>query len=217
MSVRLLLEEFYCAPNRRWRFTRSLFLLIGVGALSYSGWIYVDEYIYQRGEGRAFDRARASRALATPPREAEGIPAPPAELFRAKLVIARLHLTTMVEDGVGEDTLRYAAGHIPRTALPGQLGNVGVAAHRDTLFRKLKGIRTNDRIVLYTLTKDYDYEVTETSIVRPDDVWVLAPTPGEKTLTLITCYPFYFIGAAPKRFIVHARQIAETPASVAVD
>jgi sortase A len=217
MSARLLLEESYCAPNRIWRFTRLLFLLIGVGALSYCGWIYVNEYIYQRVESRAFDRARESRALATPAPGAESMQPPPAEPFRAKLEIARLNLTAMVEDGVAEDTLRYAAGHIPRTALPGQFGNVGIAAHRDTLFRKLKGIRTNDRIVLSTLTRDYDYEVTETAIVPPNDVSVLAPTRGEKTLTLVTCYPFYFIGAAPKRFVVHARQIAETPPSAAID
>ncbi len=207
MSVLLLLEESYSGPNRRWRFVRLLFLLIGIAALSYSAWIYIDGYIHQRSESVAFDRARGSGA---PVNAVEGVSPPPAEPFRAKLVIARLRLTAIVEEGVGENTLRHAAGHIPQTALPGQLGNVGVAAHRDTLFRKLKGIRKHDRIVLSTLTKDYDYEVTATAIVRPNDVSVLAPARGEKTLTLVTCYPFYFIGAAPKRFIVQARQIAET-------
>jgi sortase A len=217
MSVRLLLEELYHGPNRPWRFSRSLFLLMGIGALGYSGWIYVDEYIHDRAESKAFDRARESLTRANPVPRAEGVPPPPAEPFRAKLVIARLHLTTMVDEGVGEDTLRYAAGHIPGTALPDQLGNVCVAAHRDTLFRKLKDIRKHDRIVLSTLTKDYDYEVTATAIVRPNDVSVLAATHGKKTLTLVTCYPFYFIGAAPKRFIVQARQIAETSASATDD
>ena len=206
MSLRLLLEESYSGPKRRWRVVRSLFLLIGITALSYSAWIYIGGYIHQRSESLAFDRARGS---GTPAQAAEVSP-PPVEPFRAKLVIARLRLTVMVEEGVGENTLRHAAGHIPRTALPGQPGNVGVAAHRDTLFRKLKGIRKHDRIVLSTLTRDYNYEVTATAIVRPNDVSVLAPVRGEKTLTLVTCYPFYFIGAAPKRFIVHARQIAET-------
>lgn len=206
MSVRILLEEWYCAPNRGWRFTRSLFLLIGIGTLAYSGWSYVDECIYQNNESRAFDREHENRAPATQVPRAKAMP-PLAEPFRAKLVIARLHLTTMVEEGVGEDTLRHAAGHIPWTAWPGQLGNVGVAAHRDTLFRKLKDIRTHDRILLSTLTEDYKYEVIATGIVPPNDVSVLAPTHGERTLTLVTCYPFYFVGAAPKRFIVQARQI----------
>jgi sortase A len=209
VSLRLLLEESYSGPNHHWRLVRSLFLLIGITALSSSAWIYIDGYIHQRSENVAFDRARGNGA---PVNAAEGPSPPPAEPFRAKLVIARLRLTAIVEEGVGENTLRHAAGHIPLTALPGQLGNVGVAAHRDTLFRKLKGIRKHDRIVLSTLTKDYDYEVTATAIVRPNDVSVLASAPGEKTLTLVTCYPFYFIGAATKRFIVQARQIAETSA-----
>jgi len=205
MSVRLLVEEVYCGPKRRWRYAQSMLLLIGVGAIGYSGWSYLDQFIHQRGEHNAFDLAREERR--TP-----ALPAP-TEPFKAKLVIARLNLTTMVEEGVGEDTLRHAAGHIPLTAMPGQPGNIGVAAHRDTLFRKLRGIRTHDRIVLSTLTKDYRYEVTATAIVRPNDVSVLAPTAGEKTLTLVTCYPFYFVGPAPKRFVVQARQIAETSAS----
>jgi sortase A len=213
MSVRILLEEWYCAPNRGWRFTRSLFLLIGIGALAYSGWFYVDEYMYEHNESRAFDRARENRVPANPVPRAKA--PPPAEPFRAKLIIARLHLTTIVEEGAGDETLRHAAGHIPWTALPGQLGNVGVAAHRDTLFRKLKEIRIHDRIILSTLTEDYEYEVIATGIVLPNDVSVLAPTLGEKTLTLVTCYPFYFIGAAPKRFIVQARQVGETSASTA--
>lgn len=217
MSVQLLLEEFCQGPNMRWRFSRFLFLLIGIGALGYSGWIYLDEYLRERSESSAFDRAREGQILEKSEPTAGAVPALPAAPFRAKLVIARLHLKTMVEDGVGSDTLSYAAGRIPGTALPGQFGNVGVAAHRDTLFRKLKGIKKHDRIILSTLTKDYAYEVIATRIVFPSDVSVLASIRGEKTLTLVTCYPFYFIGAAPKRFIVHARQIGETSASPADD
>lgn len=160
-----------------------------------------------------FDRVRSERSAAPPiltPRLAPA-PAPP---FKAKLEIARLNLTAMVEEGVGQDTLRYAAGHIPGTAQPGQLGNVAIAAHRDTLFRKLRGIRKSDRIALSTLANDFSYEVTSTAIVSPEDISVLAPIPGEKTLTLVTCYPFYYVGPAPKRFIVRARQISEAPASL---
>ena len=205
MSLRLLVEEVYSGPNRRWRYAQSMLLLSGVGLVGYSGWSYLDQFIHQGAERSTFELAREQRRIPALPI--------PAEPFKAKLVIARLNLTTMIEEGVGEDTLRHAAGHIPLTAMPGQLGNIGVAAHRDTLFRKLKGIRTHDRIVLSTLTKDYRYEVMATAIVRPDDLSVLAPTVGEKTLTLITCYPFYFIGPAPKRFVVQARQTAETSPS----
>jgi hypothetical protein len=87
-----------------------------------------------------------------------------------------------------------------------------VAGHRDTLFRSLRGIREHDRIVISTLSNDYDYDVTATSIVNPNNVAVLAPTPGENTLTLVTCYPFYYVGSAPNRFIVKARQVSASAA-----
>jgi sortase A len=187
--------------GRLWHFIRFLLLLIGLGALGYSGWSYFDQYWHQYRASRAFDQAvDRQRAGVVTPR--------PAQAFPARLTIARLNLTTMIEEGVGAATLRHAAGHIPSTALPGDSGNVGVAGHRDTLFRSLRGIRKHDRIVISTLSNDYDYEVTGTAIVNPDNVAVLAPTPGENTLTLVTCYPFYYVGTAPDRFIVMARQVS---------
>jgi sortase A len=112
-----------------------------------------------------------------------------------------------VKEGVDERTLDIAVGHIPHTALPGQPGNIGVAAHRDTLFRNLKDVRRDDKITLTTLDAEYVYRVVSTKIVQPSDVSVLDSSPNENTLTLITCYPFYFIGNAPKRFIVRAQQV----------
>jgi sortase A len=213
MSVQLLLEECCAGPRKGWRLSRLLLLLVGVVALGYSGWIYFDEYWHERRESEAFDEARRARVREIPPQTPPqtpptASPSQPAEPFTtARLTIPRLRLTAMVEEGVGESTLRRAAGHIPDTALPGRPGNVCVAAHRDTLFRGLKGIKEHDRIVLSTMTGDFEYEVSSTSIVNPEDVGVLAPSQGQKTLTLITCYPFYFMGHAPKRFIVRARQI----------
>src|SRR6266849_5442615 len=113
----------------------------------------------------------------------------------------------MVREGVDDRTLDIAADHIPHTALPGQTGNVGVAAHRDTLFRNLKDVRSDDRITLTTLDGEYVYRVVSVRIVKPTEVSVLDPSPHEKTLTLVTCYPFYFVGQAPKRFIVRAVQV----------
>jgi sortase A len=179
-------------------YLRLLLLLVAVICLTYTGWIYSYAFLHQRSESRAFDRQRALQSVSHGARP-----------FEARLVIPRLELTAMVEEGVDENTLSFAAGHIPYTALPGEIGNVGVAAHRDTLFRKLQGIQKNDRILISTGDNDYTYQVTSTSIVRPGDVFVLANRRGEKTLTLVTCYPFYFIGNAPKRFIVHAQQVTE--------
>src|SRR5262245_59921336 len=187
---------------RVWRFFRGLFLLIAIVCLGYTGWVYLDEYWHQKQESEAFDEARESQ-----PKPSRGKTPPPAGPMKAKLSIPRLGLTTMVEEGVTESTLRRSAGHIPGTAVPGQSGNIGVAAHRDSQFRSLSGIRKRDRILLSTLDGNYNYEVISTSIVSPNDTAVLDSSKGENTLTLVTCYPFYFVGDAPYRFVVRARQV----------
>ena len=108
-------------------------------------------------------------------------------------------------EGTTAQILRLGVGHIAGTALPGEPGNIGIAGHRDTYFRALKDIRTNDEIQIQTATGLSNYEVDSVQIVAPGDIGVLAPS-AESAVTLVTCYPFYFIGAAPKRFIVHARR-----------
>ena len=100
-------------------------------------------------------------------------------------------------------TLRVAAGHVPGTALPGDAGNAAFAAHRDTFFRPLKDVREGDEIAVATPSGNYRYVVTAISIVEPEDLSVLSPT-AESVLTLITCYPFDYVGSAPQRFIVQA-------------
>ena len=115
----------------------------------------------------------------------------------------RLGLAIPVVEGSGDDSLKLGAGHVSYTAFPGQSGNAGIAAHRDTTFRALRFIRPGDHIVITTPRGIYDYRVTGTTIVLPTAVQVLDPTPN-RSLTLVTCYPFYYVGHAPKRFIVHA-------------
>jgi sortase A len=111
----------------------------------------------------------------------------------------------MVREGVDAATLKLAVGHIPQTPLPGQPGNVGIAAHRDTFFRHLGELKTGDEIGFSTVDGDFTYEIESLKIVEPRDVGVLASS-REKVLTMVTCYPFYYIGNAPKRFIVRAKQ-----------
>jgi sortase A len=124
-----------------------------------------------------------------------------------RLTIPRLHLSAIVREGDGRQTLSLAVGHIPGTALPGQEGgNVAVAGHRDTFFLGLKDIRANDVVEFETVEGSHQYQVESTQIVKPRDVGVLSPT-GHSELTLVTCYPFYYIGSAPDRFIVKAREI----------
>ena len=100
-----------------------------------------------------------------------------------------------------------ALGHISGTAFPGENGNVGIAGHRDTLFRALGRIAKNDQIQFQTLSGSYLYEVESTKIVSPQSVAVLAPG-DHPQITLVTCYPFYYVGSAPDRFVVKARLVS---------
>ena len=124
----------------------------------------------------------------------------------ARLAIDRLHLQVAVVEGDSDADLRLGAGHIPYTALPGNSGNVGIAAHRDSYFRPLRNIHKGDVITLSTPDETYRYQVDSTEIVTPDHSEVLLPTP-EPSLTLVTCFPFYYVGSAPERFIVRAHQL----------
>jgi sortase A len=128
-------------------------------------------------------------------------PAPGSAIGR--LEIPRLQVSAIVRAGSDARTLRLAVGHIGGTALPGERGNVGLAAHRDTFFRRLGEIRPDDQIRLVTAEGTFVYHVDGTRIVEPTDTWVLNPT-DEPALTLVTCYPFRYIGSAPQRFIVRA-------------
>jgi sortase A len=171
-------------------------LITGLLALGYTAFNVAARYVYQAYANRVLDQAVALPRSAVVVRSLVG-----------KIEIPRLNISAIVKEGVDERTLDLAAGHIPHTALPGQTGNVGVAAHRDTLFRNLKDVRRDDKITLTTLDGEYVYRVVSFQIVQPTDVSVLDSSPDEKTLTLVTCYPFYFVGYAPKRFIVRARQV----------
>ena len=126
----------------------------------------------------------------------------------AALEIPAIRLQVPVLEGTDDLTLNQGVGHIEGTPLPGKGGNVGIAGHRDGFFRGLKDIHEGDTIDLITKTGSSRYIVDEILIVSPDDAWVLRPRPSA-SLTLVTCYPFYFVGSAPQRFIVHA-SIADT-------
>ena len=127
-----------------------------------------------------------------------------------RLEISSLGLSVPVLDDYDPDSLRKGVGHIRGTALPGGLGNFAVAGHRDTFFRPLRSIRPGTQITMTTAQGTYQYIVDTTSIVLPSNVSVL-DIGWRPEMTLITCYPFNFIGAAPKRFIVRAHLLSLDP------
>jgi sortase A len=183
-----------------------LFLSIGVVSI---GWFATGHLAADREQAslsRELDRITES---ATPMSEIAIAPA--ARGLVGRIDVPRLKLSALAREGADVGTLRRAVGHIPGTALPGAPGNAAFAAHRDTFFRPLKSVRNGDEVVLTTTRGVYRYLVTGTRIVEPRDVSVLEPTP-DATLTLVTCYPFDYVGSAPQRFIVRAALLAGTPA-----
>jgi sortase A len=195
-------------PSRLLRWSRNAFLVAGVLALGACGYVLLDTKLYQADQARRFQQ-QLSR-MRGPIARAGGIddqpvaPAPAGAL--GSIEIPRIGLAAMILEGTDGRTLRRAVGHIPGTSLPGQPGNVAIAGHRDTFFRALRNVQQDDEIRLSTLDGSYRYLVDSTQVVAPEDTQVLDDS-SDTILTLVTCYPFYFVGPAPKRFIVRAHKI----------
>ncbi len=206
--------------------TRLLFA-IGVFCLGYVAFVVLDAQVFSWVQSRRFEQALARQGSHVKPGAALGSPAPPAsetdrlEAFRpaaagpeleegmvlGRIEIPRIGVSSLLLEGIEASTLHRGAGHIPDTALPDEAGNIGIAAHRDSVFRGLKDIELGDLIRLTTLDGTREYRVDWTRIVEPGNIEVLDPTPDSE-LTLVTCYPFYYVGSAPHRFIVRAHRVA---------
>lgn len=193
----------------RWPFKAAYyaFLLAGLVAIAFAGYQALDAHRFQ-----AVEKARFEAALA--PLAPESLPAPdlavtrniPAGTVIGEMEVSRVGLKAIVVQGDSSKLLNRAVGHLPNSALPGETGNVALAAHRDGLFRPLRRVLPGDTITLRTTEREFRYEVSWTAVVPPDAAAVLQPT-KEPALTLVTCYPFYYVGSAPERFVVRARQV----------
>lgn len=214
------------------RWAERILLLIGLVCLGSYAYALLDSRLYEYWENRRLEETLAGRAGQQPSpkvpaaqetqesraladfhergaereERARDIPAPGDGDLIGRIEIPEIGVSAIVQEGVASSTLRRGAGRIPGTALPWEPGNVGIAAHRDSFFRGLKDIGKNDTIVLTTLNGTYRYRVDSMQVVQPKDTGVLHDSGGD-TLTLVTCYPFYYVGSAPKRFIVRAHRI----------
>jgi sortase A len=193
---------------KKGRRTRSLtlrgafyfFLAAGILALGYAGYVIGDAQAYQAVEKSRFENVSRSEG---PHTVAEGG-------VIGEIDVPRLGIQTMVVEGDSNRILRRAVGHMPETPLPWESGNVALAGHRDSFFRPLRNVRSGDAITLKTVNGDFQYEVESTEVVPANDMHVLEASSG-RTLTLITCFPFYYVGSAPNRFIVRAREVGSPP------
>jgi sortase A len=215
-----------------------MLMLIGALALVYVAYVFEDARAYQRRAEQAFESIRATEpgaamtsSLATPSKAAPETAAAdggavvdvsdPGQIIATKdavsaalpdgvigrLTVPRIGLSVMIAEGDSKAVLRRGVGHLSDTPLPGEIGNVVFAGHRDTFFRPLRNIRAGDAITVETLGNSYQYKVEWFRVMPPENVTVLAPSQTSE-LTLITCFPFNFVGPAPDRFVVRAQEIA---------
>jgi len=201
-------------------------LVLGLLLLALWSNTYFTSRGFQSAESKklevALREAEAGPSEAAPSDLAHGSPAsgaskdaPATKGALGRIEIPRLRITAIVAEGTDAKTLGRAVGHVPSTALPGGPGNCGLAGHRDTFFRGLGGVRANDVIRIVTLERTYTYQVEWSLVVEPRRVDVLDST-ATRSLTLVTCYPFAFVGHAPKRFVVRARRVETVARSTAI-
>jgi sortase A len=174
------------------------FLAFGTLALGYAGFVFADSHAYQALEIKKFKQV----GLSEPHILVEGD-------VIGEIQVPRLGLNAVVVQGDSAAILRQAVGHLSKSALPGEWGNVALAGHRDTFFRPLRDIRQGDEIRFKTAERSFEYLVESIDVVAPNNIQVSEPSTGHD-LTFITCFPFHFVGAAPKRFVVRAREVDRT-------
>jgi len=190
------------------RWIQRLLFVVGLVILGYCGAFYLNSVVQQKYGNRELDRLLSNRRVPEPKPGPNAGPKPAAPSIPegglvGRVDIPKLHLSAVVFQGTDNSVLDRGVGHVDGSALPGQAGNVVLAAHRDTFFRSLRNIHTGDVVDVTTPYGSRSYTVDSTTVVDPTQTSVMAPTPMP-SLTLITCYPFYFVGHAPKRFIVRA-------------
>jgi sortase A len=187
------------------RLIASCLIVAGFAALGYVAYVLVSARHFQKVEAAKFSSPAATTPNFILPKHA-GKPHVANGSVLGTIEIHSVGVRAVVLQGDSSDVLRRGVGHVPSTPLPGEAGNVALAAHRDTIFRPLRNIKAGDLVVLRTNRGSVEYRVRSTEIVPPDDIGVL-DSRGANELTLITCYPFYYVGHAPDRFIVRASEV----------
>jgi sortase A len=194
-------QEIFARRGERFiGWTRRILILTGVLALAYVALTLSNAKLFQNAASRALDgqiqAEEQHRDVKNNVKEGGVL---------GRMEIPRIGMSVMVLQGTASKTLRLGVGHIDGTSLPGESGNIGIAGHRDTFFRGLKDVHRDDEILLQTASGTSRYEVDWIQITAPGDGNIVSLA-TESGLTLVTCYPFHYVGPAPERFVVHAHR-----------
>lgn len=179
-------------------------LIVGALLLGYVGAQYGEMFLEQRHLAREWQKQQqqAHQPSARPAAENsedDGL---------IRLSAPKIDLDSVVVEGTSHRALLLGPGHLQATPVPGELGNSVITGHRDTFFRHIHELEKGDTVLVQRDGKTFRYQVTGKKIVEPDDLSVIRPVPDSQ-LTLITCYPTYYIGPAPKRLVVFSRLISD--------
>lgn len=188
----------------RRRFISLILIIVGLALLGYVGSEYWGMYRSQKNleaewEHQAAVLNASSNAAAS---QEKILP----EQMLTRLVVPKIGVDSIVVEGASRKALSEGPGHMKETAQPGEIGNAVITGHRDTFFRHIYELTKGDQIQVQRNGRHFTYEVTGRKIVLPQDVSVIKPT-NDPQLTLITCYPTYYIGPAPKRLVVFSKLI----------
>lgn len=185
----------------------TILMIVGALMVLYVGSQYAEMYVQQKRMADAWEQEQAIRAETPVTEQAHAAK----DDGMVRLVIPKIDLTSFVVEGTSHKALLLGPGHMTTTAEPGALGNSVISGHRDTFFRHIYQLEKGDQLYVERGGKRFVYEVTGKKIVEPSDMWVTRPT-EDSQVTLITCYPTYYIGPAPKRLVIFSKLASEQDA-----
>jgi LPXTG-site transpeptidase (sortase) family protein len=192
-------------PNRRliWHRAPAILTLLGLILLVYVGTQYLQMYLQQRSLERQWLAQQQEQVTHNGPTANQIV-----QMGLTRISIPKIDLSAIVVEGTDHHALKLGPGHLIGSPLAGAEGNAVITAHRDTFFRHIVELKKGDRIMVQRDGRTFTYEVAGQKIVKPDEISIVAPT-NDNRLTLITCYPTYYIGPAPERLVVTARLVGE--------
>jgi len=209
LTIRQFFSRQQLLSRRRWSL---VLVLVGVVLLSYVGYSYFSMYHEQQRLAQEWEEQQKQAQSSSS--EGSATPVKSQDDGLTRVSIPKISLDAIIVEGTSHKQLKLGPGHVKNTPIPGETGNSVISAHRDTFFRHIYELSKGDDIIVKRLGRTFTYEVVSKKIVEPDDMSVLAPSKDAK-LTLITCYPIYYIGPAPKRLIVTAKLVEPASANKA--